>query len=123
MIEWNEMQLAVRDMVRRFIDAEIKPKLNDIEHGDLPPYDILRKLVATFGLGDMARARFLRDLERSDDAKPREKGPSEERGMQVAMQMIPIIELCRYSPGLVTAMGVSMGLTSAAIMSRGTRRQ
>jgi hypothetical protein len=123
MIEWNEMQLAVRDMVRRFIDAEIKPKLNDIEHGDLPPYDILRKMVATFGLGDMARARFLRDLERDPAAEKKEKGPSEERGMQVAMQMIPIIELCRYSPGLVTAMGVSMGLTSAAILSRGTRRQ
>jgi acyl-CoA dehydrogenase len=123
MIEWNEMQLAVRDMVRRFIDAEIKPKLNELEHGDLPPYDILRKMVATFGLGDMARARFLRELERVPDEKPREKGPSEERGMQVAMQMIPIIELCRYSPGLVTAMGVSMGLTSAAILSRGTRRQ
>jgi alkylation response protein AidB-like acyl-CoA dehydrogenase len=123
MIEWNEMQLAVRDMVRRFIDAEIKPKLEDIEHGDLPPYDILRKMVATFGLGDMARARFLRELERDPEEKPKEKGHSEERGMQVAMQLIPIIELCRYSPGLVTAMGVSMGLTSAAILSRGTRRQ
>jgi alkylation response protein AidB-like acyl-CoA dehydrogenase len=122
-IEWNEMQLAVRDMVRRFIDAEIKPRLEDIEHGDMPPYDILRKMVATFGLADMARARFLRELERNPDEKPKEKGHSEERGMQVAMQMIPIIELCRYSPGLVTAMGVSMGLTSAAILSRGTRRQ
>src|SRR5262249_13983119 len=89
----------------------------------LPPYEILRKMVATFGLSDMARARFLRDLERPADEKPREKGPSEERGMQVAMQLIPIIELCRYSPGLVTAMGVSMGLTSAAILTRGTRRQ
>ena len=29
------------------------------------------------------------------------------------MQMIPIIELCRYSPGMVTALGVSMGLTAA----------
>jgi len=37
--------------------------------------------------------------------------------------MIPIIELCRYSPGMVTALGVSMGLTPAAIMSRGTTRQ
>jgi alkylation response protein AidB-like acyl-CoA dehydrogenase len=123
MIEWNEMQLAVRDMVRRFIDAEIKPRLEDIEHGDMPPYDILRKMVATFGLADMARARFLRELEKNPDEKPKEKGHSEERGMQVAMQIIPIIELCRYSPGLVTAMGVSMGLTSAAILSRGTRRQ
>ncbi len=37
--------------------------------------------------------------------------------------MIPIIELCRVCPGMVTAMGVSMGLTGAAIMSKGTIEQ
>ncbi len=37
-----------------------------------------------------------------------------------AMFMIPMIELCRCSPGMVTALGVSMGLTSAAILSKGT---
>jgi acyl-CoA dehydrogenase len=39
------------------------------------------------------------------------------------MSLIPIIELCRVCPGMVTAMGVSMGLTSAAIMSKGTVAQ
>jgi alkylation response protein AidB-like acyl-CoA dehydrogenase len=39
------------------------------------------------------------------------------------MQLIPIIELCRYCPGMVTAMGVSLGLTAAAVMSKGTLRQ
>ena len=34
--------------------------------------------------------------------------------------MLPIIELCKCSPGMVTAMGVSVGLTAAAIMSKGT---
>ena len=128
MIEWNEMQLQVRDMVRRFVEAEVKPHLDEIEHGDTPPYAILRKLVATFGLADMARARFAKEIEPpfeklNDGSKKPPKEYSEERGMAVAMQLIPIIELCRYSPGLVTAMGVSMGLTSAAILSRGTRRQ
>ena len=40
-----------------------------------------------------------------------------------SLQMIPIIELCRYCPGMVTAMGVSLGLTAAAIMSKGTIAQ
>src|SRR5262249_449091 len=53
MIEWNEQQLMIRDMMRRFIDDEIKPKWHDLEHGDLPPYDILRKLMQTFGLDEM----------------------------------------------------------------------
>ncbi len=39
------------------------------------------------------------------------------------MQLIPIIELCRYCPGMVTAMGVSVGLTGGAVMSKGTLRQ
>src|ERR671915_783891 len=39
------------------------------------------------------------------------------------MFRIPIIELCRCSPGMVTAMGVSVGLTAASIMSKGTIEQ
>jgi len=126
MIEWSETHLAIRDAFRRFVEAEIKPKLEELEHGDTPPYEILRKMVATFGLADMAKMRFAADLARepSDEAAPRErKKPSEEAGNAVAMQLIPIIELCRYSPGMVTALGVSMGLTARAILSRGTRSQ
>ncbi len=129
MIEWNEMHLQIRDMIRRFVETEVKPNLQALEHGDLPPYEILRKMIRSFGIADMARARFARDKDRpprSDGDAP-QKAPSPEqleaRGMEVAMQMIPIIELCRYSPGMVTALGVSMGLTPAAIMSRGTPRQ
>ncbi|HEY2749576.1 MAG TPA: acyl-CoA dehydrogenase family protein [Polyangia bacterium] len=123
MIEWNEMHLQIRDMMRRFVEAEVKPNLEALEHGDLPPYEILRKMVTSFGIADMAKARFAREKDRAPRADDAPKKPSEERGMEVAMQMIPIIELCRYSPGMVTALGVSMGLTSAAIMSRGTARQ
>jgi len=128
MIEWNEMQLQIRDMVRRFVEQEVKPNLEALEHGDLPPYEILRKMIRSFGIADMAKARFARDKDRAprdESDKPKKPSPeaNEARGMEVAMQMIPIIELCRYSPGMVTALGVSMGLTPAAIMSRGTARQ
>ena len=37
--------------------------------------------------------------------------------------LLPIIELCRCSPGLVTAMGVSVGLAAGTIMSKGTAAQ
>jgi alkylation response protein AidB-like acyl-CoA dehydrogenase len=39
------------------------------------------------------------------------------------MSLIPIIELCRHCPGMVTALGVSAGLTAAAVMSKGTLEQ
>ncbi|RMH38505.1 MAG: acyl-CoA dehydrogenase [Deltaproteobacteria bacterium] len=129
MYEWNEQQRQIRQMVRRFIEAEIAPNLDRWEHDGEPPYDVLRKFAATFGLPDMARAQFRAQIEREraqqagqapPERKPRD--PDEAR-MMAAMRMIPIVELCRYSPGMVTALGVSMGLTANAILSRGTIAQ
>ena len=131
MIEWSEQHLMIRDAVRRFVEAEIKPNLEQLEHGDLPPYDVLRKLISTFGMDEMARVRFQKQIAR-EKAQAAAGQPSLElerereaggRGDAVAMQLIPIIELCRYCPGRVTAMGVSMGLTAAAILSKGTTQQ
>lgn len=130
MFEWSEEQLMIRDAVRQFVEAEIAPKRDDLEHGDLPPYEILRKLFSTFGMDAMARERFKQQIEREKRIAAGEEQPApkgERRGggdaNSIAMTMLPIIEICRYSPGMVTAMGVSMGLTSAAIMSRGTIAQ
>ena len=129
MIEWSEQHRMIRDAVRRFVEAEIKPNLEQLEHGDMPPYDVLRKLISTFGMDEMARVRFEKQIAREKaqaaTGKPAEHHEREAggRGDAVAMQLIPIIELCRYCPGLVTAMGVSMGLTAAAILSKGTTQQ
>src|SRR5437868_10861860 len=124
MFEWSEEQQMIRDAVRQFIEAEIVPKRDELEHGDLPPYDILRKLFATFGMDAMAREGFKRriEAEKAGEKRPA-RGDDEGGGAGAGMMMIPIIELCRHCPGMVTAMGVSMGLTSAAIMSRGTVAQ
>jgi hypothetical protein len=40
-----------------------------------------------------------------------------------AMRTLPVIELSRHVPGLVSAMGVSVGLTAGAIMARGSMAQ
>src|SRR4051794_26103079 len=121
MYEWSDEHLMVRDAVRSFVEAEIKPNLEELEHGDTPPYDVLRKLFSTFGMDAMARDQFKRQIEREKAGEPRP--PRGEGGAGMGMMMIPIIELCRYCPGMVTAMGVSVGLTAAAIMSRGTTAQ
>jgi acyl-CoA dehydrogenase len=133
MIEWSESQQMIRDAVRKFVEAEIKPRLEELEHGDTPPYEVLRKLYKTFGMDEMARQRFRHQIERerkADEARSRGESPAREErrpradgGDSAAMQLLPIIELCRFSPGLVTAMGVSVGLTAASIMSKGTLAQ
>jgi alkylation response protein AidB-like acyl-CoA dehydrogenase len=121
--QWSDEQLMIRDAVRDFVEKEIAPRREELEHGELPPYDILRKLFRTFGMDEMARDRFARQIEREKAGEAKEEQAGGRDAMSAAMAMIPIIELCRYSPGMVTAMGVSMGLTSAAIMSRGTVAQ
>jgi alkylation response protein AidB-like acyl-CoA dehydrogenase len=54
---------------------------------------------------------------------PPEKPERSGDGGGSSLTLIPIIELCRVCPGMVTAMGVSMGLTSAAINAKGTIAQ
>ncbi len=131
MYEWSEEQLMVRDAVRRFIEAEVVPHIEELEFGDLPPYDIIRKLYSTFGMDQLARDRFKRQLERKESSANRSDKASEKAegaraggdGGSAAMTLIPIIELCHYCPGIVTAMGVSVGLASGTIMKLGTPAQ
>jgi alkylation response protein AidB-like acyl-CoA dehydrogenase len=125
MFEWSDEHQMIRDAVKRFVDDEVRPHVEELEHGDLPPYDILRKLFATFGMDAMARERFTRQIEREKAiAAGKAEEPQKERsGGDSGLSLIPIIELCRVCPGMVTAMGVSMGLTSSAIMSKGTIAQ
>ena len=131
MIEWNEQQQMIQKMVRDFVAKEVVPNLDDIEYNGVPPYDILRKMIKTFGMDVMATQNYEKQIarekaaaENGEDAPTKKKdGPSEGAGDQAAMTMIPIIELSRHAQGLVTAMGVSMGLTGGAIMSKGTIEQ
>lgn len=129
MYQWNEEQLMIRDAVRKFIEKEIKPHLWEIEHEGVPPYDLIRRMIRTFGMDDLARENFNRRIayeKAVEEARARgEALPEKEQGDggDLSMMMIPIIELCRFSPGLVTAMGVSMSLTPAAIQARGTITQ
>ena len=127
MYEWSEEHQMVRTAVRQFIEKEIKPNLEELEHGSTPPYAVLRKLFAAFGLDAMSKARALSQIERekAGETKAARDADTDGGGLgnDPAFMMIPIIELCRYCPGMVTAMGVSVGLTAGAIMSKGTTAQ
>ena len=130
MIQWSEQQQMIQEMVRDFVEKEIVPQLDDIEYNGVPPYDILRKLIKTFGMDVMAKQSFEKQLAREKTIaagetveEKKKDGPSAMAGEEAAMRMIPIIEICKHAQGLVTAMGVSMGLGGGAIMSKGTIEQ
>ncbi|BBZ04138.1 acyl-CoA dehydrogenase [Mycolicibacterium chitae] len=132
MIEWTDVDLAVRDAVRQFIDKEVRPHLDALESGDMEPYPIVRKLFATFGLDVMARESLEKRLDRmrngtsTDPAADSGKSGGmfgDSGGASAGMGFMLISELCRVSMGIVTGMGVSLGLTVPTIASRGTVAQ
>ena len=128
MLEWSDVDVAVRDAVRGFVDKEIRPHVDDLESGDMPPYPIIRKLFSAFGIDAMAKESLEKRLARMRDGGTSSQGSSS-GGMfgggsdQAGMGFVLISELCRVSMGVVTGMGVSLGLTVPTIASRGTLAQ
>lgn len=120
MYEWSDEHQMMRQAVRQFIEKEIVPDLDAYEHEGRPPYDALRKMFSTFGIDQAARAGFEARIAKEEAGETAREGGGRQ---DPAMTLIPTIELSRFCPGMVTALGVSVGLTSAAINARGTTAQ
>ena len=132
MIEWSQMDVAVRDAVREFIDKEIRPNIDALESGEMEPAPVIRKLFKTFGIDQLAHDEFVKMLNKEKAALAEGKtvtkksggaNPMGGAGGQVSMAYIVVSELSRVCMGLVTGMGVSLGLTAGTIQSRGTIAQ
>ncbi|MFC4125692.1 acyl-CoA dehydrogenase family protein [Nocardia rhizosphaerae] len=123
MYQWSDEDLMFREAVRGFIAKEITPHIDQLESGALPPFDIIRKLYATFGLDEMAREGLAKALAREESGSTGSGksggGFSGAGGMGVILNS----ELAGVSLGLVASMGVSLGLTVGTIRSRGTLAQ
>jgi len=130
MIEWSEADLAIRDAVRDFIDKEIRPHVDELETGAMPPYDIVRKLFAAFGMDAMAADALKKQLEREraklenpeGAGEKGEKAAPESTGME-SMAAVVISEIAGVSLGVVAAVGVSLGLGAGTIAAKGTLKQ
>ncbi len=127
MIDWSESDLLIRDAVREFIDKELRPNIDALESGEMPPYPIIRKLFSQFGL-DVLAAEAVKDM--LDRERTRGTGETSGSGTglgavgeQASMAAIMISELAGVSLGTVAALGVSLGLGAATIMARGTLAQ
>ena len=158
MYEWSETDLMIRDAVRGFIAKEIRPQLDALESGEIPPYPIIRKLFAEFGIDAMARDGVEKMLAKeraretvgaaagtgtagggaagggvaSGDAPRGDggRGDDDEGGdsggdlaSRDSMMAVVTSELAGACMGLVSALGVSLGLGATTIMSRGTLAQ
>ena len=137
MFEWSDTDLMVRDAVRQFVDKEIRPHLDELESGQLSPYPIARKLFNQFGLDAMAAESVKKMLDRErakqtgvrapENPEKQEKQDSSDdsggMGAQGSMVAVLVSEVARVSIGLLSTVGVSLGLGATTIMSRGTLAQ
>ncbi|RZS43497.1 hypothetical protein EV193_102477 [Herbihabitans rhizosphaerae] len=132
MFEWSETDEMVRAAIREFIGKEIRPHVDELEHGDLPPYELLRKLFAAFGIDALASDTLKKILDKQrareesgEQSSAKERGSTSLLGAggQESLGVILCSELCGVSMGMLAAMGVSMGLGAATILARGTLAQ
>src|SRR5690242_3437715 len=134
MLDWSDVDIAVRDAVREFVDKEIRPHLDELETGEMSPYPIVRKLFSQFGLDAMAAESVKKMLDRErakqkgehldevPDEKPDDSGGFG-GGAQGSMIAVLVSEIARVSIGLLSTASVSLGVGAATIMSRGTLAQ
>src|ERR1700687_4977655 len=128
MIEWSDVDFAVRDAVREFVDKEIRPHVDALESGEMEPYPIIRQLFATLGIDAMALESLEKRLARmregaQQSTKRASGGMFGGDGSSAGMGFVVVSELCRVAMGVVTGMGVSLGLTVPTISARGTLAQ
>jgi alkylation response protein AidB-like acyl-CoA dehydrogenase len=116
--------------VRGFIDKEIRPHLDALESGELSPYPIARKLFSEFGLDVLAAeaVKGMLEKERAKESSGSESPSKQGDGLsgvaaQASMAVAMVAELAGVSIGLLSTVGVSLGLGAATIMSRGTLAQ
>jgi alkylation response protein AidB-like acyl-CoA dehydrogenase len=131
MFEWSDTDLIMRDTIRGFIDKEIRPNLDALETGEISPYPIARKLFSEFGLDVLAAEAVKTMLDKERAKQEKQETHTEKRssggfgglGAQASMAAVLVSELAGVSLGLLSTVGVSLGLGAATIMSRGTLAQ
>jgi alkylation response protein AidB-like acyl-CoA dehydrogenase len=129
MFEWSDTDLIMRDTIRGFIDKEIRPNLDALETGEISPYPLARKLFSEFGLDVLAAeaVKTMLDNERAKQEKQetekKSSGGPDGLGAQASMAAVLVSEIAGVSIGLLSTIGVSIGLGASTIMSRGTLAQ
>ena len=118
MAGWSETDLMIRDAVRAFVDKEVRPNVDALEDGSLSPYPVIRSMLSSFGMDVLARE----NLEKAFAAEEAGEAPKGGDG-QGSTTFLLAAELAGVCLGIMTIIGVSMGLTVSTIRSRGSLEQ
>lgn len=119
MFDYTDEQKMARNAIRQWAEKELAPQVAALEKNQILPYDLMRKMIKTFGVDDMARASFAAER----DPSRKTSGARGAFGGDAALSAIVGIELSRICPGFTMAVGASLGLAGGAIMAKGTWAQ
>ncbi len=126
MYELQEGHRIVEDMMRKFCEKEIAPRVEDMQEGRLPMLEVVNNMMDKLGIRKMARDLISKTLQKEQDSP--EQGGS--KGLLPADgQFDPMImaivakELCRVDPSIMMFLSASLGLCGGTIMTRGTIEQ
>ena len=131
MFQLSQPTEMVRDMVRSWVDKNLRPNLEKLDSGEMLPFDLMRSMTQQLGIGEMAKMALEGRIEK---LRAREKAGSTETdamGMKDLMgeggdPMIMAVltkEMSKASPGFCMGWGVSVGLAGGAIIAKGTADQ
>ena len=125
MFAFTDEQKMVRQMVRKWVEAELVPQNDALDRNEVLPYDLMRDFAKAFGIPDMVRGGFDRLA-----AKAEKRTSDDEPGGSVmlgggdpAIQTILAIEMSRINPGFFMAFGAWLGRAGGAIRAKGTMAQ
>src|SRR5262245_46742289 len=108
MFDFTDEQKMVRNVVRKWVLANLSPAVDRLESEETLPYDLMRGFIKTFGIDEMARAAMKKlEARQGDAAAAKEDGDDDSEGGGVmrdpAMGAIVGIEFSRVSPGFAMA--------------------
>jgi alkylation response protein AidB-like acyl-CoA dehydrogenase len=121
--EFTDEQKMARKFLRKWIEAELVPAVDALESGTQLPYELIRKLLRTFGIPAMVEAAFAREQAAASDAPEPQANAGLLVGGDAALSAILTIELSRVSPGFALAVGATLGASGRTIMRKGTPAQ
>ncbi len=121
MFELEEQHRMIEQVFRQFCEKELAPQVDAMEKGEILPFDLIRKMMDTLGLGEMLRSALEKRLERKEG---KGEGDVLDAARQDLLNSYVIIkELARVSPGFAMSWGAGIGLCGMAIINKGSKEQ
>ena len=110
MFDFTEEQKMVRKMIRKWVEAKLKPANADLEAEKVLPYELMRDFIDTFGVAELARAQLKRFEDKESGDKDKSSGSRGPSMRDVGMTSIVAIEQARVSPGVCHGGGRFVGV-------------